>query len=205
MSILSPYGALSLFAVYLVVGFGIRTWLQVRRTGDSGFRGLSGRTGSAEWWAGILFGAALLLGALGPVAGILGLADLAALDHDFLAAGGMALALLAIGGTLLTQMAMGDSWRVGVDEGERTELVMSGPFRVVRNPIFTAMVATGAGLVLVVPNIVAVVGWLLLVFAIELQVRVVEEPYLRRQHDENYPAYCARVGRFVPGLGLVER
>lgn len=44
--------ALTLFAVYLTVGFGLRTWLQWRRTGDTGFRGLSGRPGSAPWWAG---------------------------------------------------------------------------------------------------------------------------------------------------------
>lgn len=35
--------ALLLFVVYLAAGFGLRTWLHVRRTGDTGFRGLSGR------------------------------------------------------------------------------------------------------------------------------------------------------------------
>jgi protein-S-isoprenylcysteine O-methyltransferase Ste14 len=41
----------------------------------------------------------------------------------------------------------------------------------------------------------------MLVVAIELQVRFVEEPYLVRTHGESYRAYCRRVGRFVPGLG----
>jgi ABC-type nickel/cobalt efflux system permease component RcnA len=34
---------------------------------------------------------------------------------------------------------MGASWRIGVDEGERTTPVTTGPFGLVRNPIFAAM------------------------------------------------------------------
>ena len=37
--------------------------------------------------------------------------------------------------------------------------------------------------------------------ALEIQVRLVEEPYLLRQHGDAYRNYAARVGRFVPGLG----
>jgi len=40
--------AITLYVVYLLVAFVARTLIQVRRTGDSGFRGLSGRPGSAE-------------------------------------------------------------------------------------------------------------------------------------------------------------
>jgi protein-S-isoprenylcysteine O-methyltransferase Ste14 len=42
---------------------------------------------------------------------------------------------LGLAGSLLAQLAMGDSWRIGVDESEKTELVTAGPFAVVRNPI----------------------------------------------------------------------
>jgi protein-S-isoprenylcysteine O-methyltransferase Ste14 len=41
----------------------------------------------------------------------------------------------------------------------------------------------------------------LTVAAIQMQVRAVEEPYLLRTHGDNYAAYAARVGRFLPGLG----
>ncbi len=40
-----------------------------------------------------------------------------------------------------------------------------------------------------------------LVVALELQTRAVEESHLRRLHGSRYAAYAARVGRFVPGLG----
>jgi protein-S-isoprenylcysteine O-methyltransferase Ste14 len=40
--------------------------------------------------------------------------------------------------TMVSQYQMGNSWRVGVDPHETTELVSRGLFTVVRNPIFTA-------------------------------------------------------------------
>ena len=59
--------ALAVYALYLGVGFGLRTWVQWRRTGDTGWRGISGRFGSPEWWAGVLFTVALVAGVLGPI------------------------------------------------------------------------------------------------------------------------------------------
>jgi protein-S-isoprenylcysteine O-methyltransferase Ste14 len=79
-----------------------------------------------------------------------------------------------------------DSWRIGVDPSETTTLVRSGVFGWVRNPIFTAMLVFGLGIALVTPNVVAILGFALLVVAIELQVRVVEEPYLSNVHGEAY-------------------
>ena len=51
---------LALYGFWLLSAFGVRTLIQRRRTGDSGFRGLSGTPGSASWWAGVLFAVALL-------------------------------------------------------------------------------------------------------------------------------------------------
>ena len=103
--------------------------------------------------------------------------------------------------TLYAQLAMGESWRVGVDESERTDLVTAGPFAVVRNPIFAAMIPTSLGLTLMVPNVVAFIGFAALVLALEIQVRLVEEPYLRAAHGQAYTSYAARTGRFAPGVG----
>lgn len=197
--------ALALFGVYLLLGFGLRTWLQIRRTGDSGFRGISGRPGSPEWSAGVIFIVALLGGILGPVTALAGLDSVVAPTHPALQYGGFGLTLVGIAATVLTQVAMGTSWRIGVDDSELTELVTTGPFAHVRNPIFTAMAATGIGLALMVPNLVALAGAVLLLLALHLQVRVVEEPYLVRAHGDAYLSYAARAGRFVPGLGRLRR
>ena len=108
---------------------------------------------------------------------------------------------LGLAATLYAQLTMGESWRVGVDESERTALVTDGPFALVRNPIFAAMIPTSLGLALMVPNVVALAGFAALVLALEIQVRLVEEPYLRRVHGQAYARYAARTGRFAPRVG----
>jgi hypothetical protein len=44
-----PVVARTLFAVFAALGFGWRSWEQRRRTGSTGFRGVSGQLGSTEW------------------------------------------------------------------------------------------------------------------------------------------------------------
>jgi protein-S-isoprenylcysteine O-methyltransferase Ste14 len=194
--------ALIAYALYLALAFGLRTVLQLRTTGSSGFSGISGRPGSAEWTGGVLFVVALVLGMAAPLLALVGVAaPIDELDSPAGHAAGIVLFAVGLAGTLVAQVAMGSAWRIGVDASERTELVTDGPFAWVRNPIFSAMLPTSLGLVLMVPSAVALVGLLALIVALQLQVRVVEEPYLLRAHGEAYRAYAARVGRFVPGVG----
>ena len=191
-----------LFALLSLVGRG---WLQYRRTGDYGYRGLSGRTGSLEWFGGLL----LTLGAMAAL-----VAPVTELSVDvsgfrfFLPASvrlaGLALMLLGVALTLVAQLEMGSSWRVGVDSTETTELVTTGLFRWVRNPIFAGTLAVFVGLVLAVPNVIAAVALAAALAGIEIHVREVEEPYLIRIHGDRYRSYAQRVGRFVPGLGRIK-
>ncbi|MFG3702495.1 methyltransferase family protein [Micromonospora sp. NPDC047620] len=194
--------ALALYLLGLLLAFGWRTLTQWRRTGDTGLRLDAGRPGTLRWWAKLLFVAALALGFAGPAAALAGLSPL--LDHRALHAVGLAVAVAGIAATLAAQLAMGTSWRIGVDPTERTTLVTSGPFALARNPIFTAMAATSLGLTLLVPNAVSLIAWLALVVALQLQVRAVEEPYLIATHADAYRRYAAGVGRFLPGLGRLD-
>lgn len=193
--------ALGLFAVWFLVVFVARTLMQKRATGDSGVRtgALSAPLGSIEWVAGWMLVLALVAGVMAPVAELLGLDPIVSADALRLA--GLVIAVVGIGLTFLAQSAMGTEWRIGVDADERTGLVTGGAFAVVRNPIYTAMFVTAVGLVLMVPNWVAVAGLVLLVASVELQVRYVEEPHLRHLHGSDYAAYERRVGRFAPRVG----
>jgi protein-S-isoprenylcysteine O-methyltransferase Ste14 len=196
--------ALACYGVYLAVAFGLRTAIQLRRSGSTGFKGMSGAPGSLEWLAGVLFGAALVVGALAPVLDLTGtLEPVGALDGPVGHAAGLVLFALGLAATFYAQVAMGESWRIGVDESERTSLVTDGPFAIVRNPIFAAMIPTSLGLALMVPNVVAFIGFGALVLALEIQVRLVEEPYLRRAHGATYASYAARTGRFAPRTGRI--
>jgi protein-S-isoprenylcysteine O-methyltransferase Ste14 len=111
--------------------------------------------------------------------------------------------LAVSGGTavFLAQLGMGASWRIGVSDEERTDLVTGGWFSVVRNPIYAAMIVGWSGFALIVPTWLSFVAVAMIATGLELLVRAVEEPYLVRTHGNEYGAYAARVGRFVPGVG----
>jgi protein-S-isoprenylcysteine O-methyltransferase Ste14 len=194
-----PTVALVGLLVWFAVVFGLRSWVHWRRTGRTGYVGVSGAAGSVEWWAGLAFVAAVVLGVAAPLHAVWTGAPVA--GERWMHLLGLGVFSAGAAATLAAQLAMGDSWRIGVDPAERTALVASGPFRWVRNPIFSAMLLATVGLVLLVPTALALAAFAVLVVALEVQVRFIEEPHLRRTHGEPYATYAARVGRFVPGVG----
>jgi protein-S-isoprenylcysteine O-methyltransferase Ste14 len=194
--------ALGLWALYGALAFAARVAVHLRRTGSSGVRGVSGRPGSVEWLAGVAFVGGLALGVLGPLLAVVDVVGpIGPLDLSLVHGIGLALFATGLAGTVLAQAAMGPSWRIGVDEDERTALVTSGPFRIVRNPIYAAMIPAVGGLALLAASVVSLAGWALLVAALELQTRLVEEPYLLRVHGDAYSRYASEVGRFAPRRG----
>lgn len=188
------------FVVFALIAFGLRSIIQLRRTGSIGFAGLSGRPGSVEHTGGVLFAISMALAPGALVAQIAGWVRPLAAPSGVAIAGGAVFAV-GLAATVGAQLAMGDSWRIGVDPAARTALVTRGPFRLVRNPIFSAMLLTALGLLLLAPNPIALASFAALLVGVELQVRAVEEPYLLRVHDAEYRAYAGRVGRFMPFVG----
>jgi protein-S-isoprenylcysteine O-methyltransferase Ste14 len=180
--------------------------IQLVRTGSTGLKGPGSSPGSIEWIAGALLLIALGVGVAAP---ILALDDsVEPIDGLDGAAGhviGIVLYALGLGLVVFSQQWMGRSWRVGVDESERTELVQGGPFDFVRNPIFTGLLVMSVGFTLMVPSVVSFASTALLLISLELQTRLVEEPYLTRVHGEAYSGWARRVGRFVPGVGRLAR
>ncbi|MHA6631461.1 methyltransferase family protein [Pseudonocardia sichuanensis] len=196
--------ALAVYLLGVALAFGLRTWQQIRTTGTSGYRGVSGRPGSVSWWGGILFPVALVLGLAGPVLALTGTTrHVAPLSHAVVAGCGLVLGVAGLVLVLLAQRSMGDSWRIGVDDTERTELVTTGMFRWMRNPVFTGMAAVVTGVALMAPTAISLLALVTLVVAVQIQVRAVEEPYLRRVHGEQYLRYAAQAGRFLPAIGKI--
>ena len=93
---------------------------------------------------------------------------------------------------------MGKSWRIGVDESEKTELVTHGMFSVSRNPIYFGMMVVGLGFVTLVPHYSMALCYVLAVVGINLQVRKIEEPHLRRVFGSDYAEYTENVNRYLP-------
>jgi protein-S-isoprenylcysteine O-methyltransferase Ste14 len=185
--------ALLLDAVFGLLAVGLRALVHWRRTGQSPFRGGRGISGRV---APLAIAAVLVAGPVLDLGGVLSPLDLGALR-------GVGIVLMAVGvaATVWAQFAMGESWRIGVDPGERTALVTAGPFRWVRNPIYSAMLLVVFGQALAVPNIASLAGALVVLVALQLHVRRVEEPHLTQVHGAEYSDYAAAVGRFLPGMG----
>lgn len=194
--------ALGIYCAGLVLAFGYRSVAQYARTGSTGWAGIRRDAAAVERLAAVLFVAALIGGITGLVLAANSVGPTADLTTS-VSVLGLVVETVGLVVLIVAQDGMGDAWRIGVDPDEHTELVTSGLFALVRNPIFTAMIAAQAGAVIVAPNLVGALALGALVIAIQLQVRVVEEPYLLRTHP-TYAEYAARVGRFVPGIGRLQ-
>ncbi|XOV84808.1 MAG: methyltransferase family protein [bacterium] len=98
--------------------------------------------------------------------------------------------------TLVAQIQMGKSWRIGVDPGEATELITAGLYARSRNPIYFGVGLYWTGVVLSFPHpamwVCALICWL----SIEVIVRRIEEPYLHRLHGEAFENYLQQTNRY---------
>jgi len=97
--------------------------------------------------------------------------------------------------TVIAQHQMGMSWRVGIDQKAKTDLVQQGLFSISRNPIYVGMKITLVAVFLMIPSAATltqlVLGWVL----VGVQVRL-EEEYLTRVHGKAYAAYMQKVPRW---------
>lgn len=196
-----PEAAAAAWIIFCAVCVVWRFWHQRKTTSDFGLRGIvAGRPGSAGWWGGAAIVVSFILLLAIPMLETIGLLQRTAAPGWQIATG---VAVMAIGivVTSAAQIGMGQSWRVGVRPGERTELVTTGIFGIVRNPIFSGVVLSGIGSAVLVPRAAMVAAALAALIGVEIQVRCVEEPHLRKLHGTDYNDYTRRVGRFLPGLG----
>ena len=188
--------AMGLLGAYVLFIFCAGYLNRRRRFGSSPMRLVTLRGTSLAVAALMACGFGLLVG--GPVTA---LADWGPSLEDRpsgLSAVGVVLFLLALTVLALAQRAMGASWRVGLDPAEHTELVVTGPFRRVRNPIYSALVAMAIGVALMVVNAIALAAVAVLAVGVVLQVTQVEEPYLASIHGPDFEQYRRITGRFMP-------
>lgn len=94
---------------------------------------------------------------------------------------------------------LGRLWSGGVVLREDHRVVDSGPYALVRHPIYTGLFAALIAMALAKGTPLALVGAALFVLGFTLKARV-EERFLE-QALPDYAAYRRRVGMIVPGIG----
>jgi len=118
------------------------------------------------------------------------------LKYSFVQYVGIFLLFIALVWTIIAQVHMGASWRIGIDLKNKTELITTGLFTYSRNPVFVGMLGSLLGLFLTTPNLLTLFFLLLGYVLIQLQVRL-EEAYLRNVHGLDYLTYKRQTKRFL--------
>ncbi len=118
------------------------------------------------------------------------------LENERLQYVGWALLLLSLIMVWLSQSNMRESWRIGIDEQNKTELITSGFFAFSRNPIFLGIMIANIGLFLVLPNAFTLLIISLSTISINTQIRL-EEEFLTQEHGEQYISYKSKVNRWL--------
>lgn len=207
---MSPdYGPLAQTVMWALICIVWRASLQYRRTGSTGialFRGSTFRELAKD--ITILFVPACLLFQDGMAIVDPGRTQLPGwipeLNEPRLRVVGVFLMGCATLLIAAAQVQMGKSWRIGIDEGAKPGLVTTGLYDLCRNPIYAFMFMWLAGRIFLVGNWLAVALLAIVYVGVRLQVRQ-EELYLERTYGDEFRAYAARVGRFVPLVGRLPR
>lgn len=186
--------------VYFLITFVLPTWRVWRQTGVNPF--VVPNDDSAHGFIGKIFRliTVLVLAAVAVNAFVPGwnrlLLPLWYLETESLRLTGWLLLHASLAWIVLAQFQMKKSWRIGIDEKNRTELVTTGLFRYSRNPIFLGMIVTMAGLFLVLPNALTLLACVLTWVVLQIQVRL-EEEFLKKMHGKPYFEYLNQTRRWL--------
>lgn len=97
---------------------------------------------------------------------------------------------------LLSVLCMKDSWRAGIPDKEKTELVTTGIYRFSRNPAFLGFDLMYVGVLLLYGNLLTLSFSVFAIVMLHLQI-LQEERYLVNTFDAQYQEYCRHVFRYL--------
>jgi protein-S-isoprenylcysteine O-methyltransferase Ste14 len=99
---------------------------------------------------------------------------------------------------ILTFVFVGKGTAAPFDPPRR--LVIGGPYRFVRNPMYIGAIVAIIGVALSYGSLSILIYAGFIFLATHLFVIAYEEPVLRRTFGDDYEAYCRRVRRWMPGF-----
>lgn len=110
---------------------------------------------------------------------------------------GVLLGMIGVAVFLCAVLQMRDSWRAGVPEKERTELVTDGIYQISRNPAFLGFELVYIGMLLMFFNWILLAVTLSAVLVFHLQIVYVEEGFLLAAFGDAYLEYKRKVNRYL--------
>lgn len=118
------------------------------------------------------------------------------LEYDTLKITGTILAIVSFLWIIISQYHMSNSWRIGINYKEETNLITSGVFRYSRNPMFLGVLICYLGNFFIAPNALTLLVLSITYVVLQIQVRL-EENYLSETHKDEYLKYKTKVRRWI--------
>jgi protein-S-isoprenylcysteine O-methyltransferase len=112
----------------------------------------------------------------------------------------VAAAILCISGLgfcFWARAVLGGNWSGTVTLKENHELILRGPYRLVRHPIYTGLLAMVIATVIQQGYIAGIIGLILVFVSFWIKLND-EEELMRKQFPDQYAAYRERVKRIIP-------
>src|ERR1700686_5310125 len=107
------------------------------------------------------------------------------------------LCLCGLGLCLWARAVLGRNWSGTVTLKENHELIVRGPYRLVRHPIYTGLLAMLTATELEQGHIAGMIGLILAFVSMWIKLSD-EEEVMRKQFPDQYAAYQKRVKRIIP-------
>ena len=108
--------------------------------------------------------------------------------------------ILCVAGLLFciwARITLGRNWSGTITLKEKHELIVRGPYRFVRHPIYTGLLAMVVATVITVGHVAAIVGAVLVFLSFWIKLSTEEEVMLKQFANE-YVDYQHRVKRIIP-------
>lgn len=110
---------------------------------------------------------------------------------------GSVIAVLGVVVFVISVLTMKDSWRAGVSETDKTELITEGIYKMSRNPAFLGFDLVYIGVLMMFFNYILFLVSAFAMLMFHLQIVNVEEEFLLSAFGKDYMEYKKKVNRYL--------
>jgi protein-S-isoprenylcysteine O-methyltransferase Ste14 len=110
---------------------------------------------------------------------------------------GLLMVIAGLAFAIWARVHLGRNWSGTVTVKENHELIRSGPYAIVRHPIYTGLLLAILGTAIVVGEWRGLLAFCFLTIALVLKLRR-EERFMEESFPDTYPSYCAQVPALIP-------
>ena len=112
---------------------------------------------------------------------------------------GLVLTVAGMAFAVWARVYLGSNWSSAPMVKQGHELIRSGPYRLVRHPIYTGLLTSSVGTLLVNGKVRAVIGVVLIYVAFVIKSRI-EEEFMVRTFGAEYEDYRRTTAAIIPGV-----